>query len=103
MFSGDSLDKQLNRVTRDFINNSGKVRLDQKDGTLYLSSIFDWYKEDFPATPDAREQLGKYDKDERGVIEFVLRYLPETQQNYIIKNQPSIKYLKYDWALNEQS
>jgi hypothetical protein len=102
-FSGDSLDKQLNRVTRDFINNSGKVRLDQKDGTLYLSSIFDWYKEDFPATPDAREQLGKYDKDERGVIEFVLRYLPETQQNYIIKNQPSIKYLKYDWALNEQS
>ena len=102
-FRGDSIDKQLNQVTRDFINNPDKVRLDREDGTLYLSSIFDWYKEDFPATPSAKEQLGKYNKDEQGVIEFVLKYLPEAQQNYIVKNQPSIKYLKYDWALNEKS
>lgn len=102
-FTGDSLDKQLNQVTRDFINNPGKVRLDQESGTLYLSSIFDWYKEDFPATPDARDRLGKYDKDERDVIEFILKCLPEEQQNYILENQPSIKYIKYDWALNEQS
>ncbi|MDW7680074.1 MAG: hypothetical protein SCK70_05890 [bacterium] len=48
------------------------------------------------------KQFAKYGKAEQGIIEFVIKYFPETEQNYIRQNHPKIKYLDYDWSLNEQ-
>ncbi|MCI0515861.1 DUF547 domain-containing protein [candidate division KSB1 bacterium] len=102
-FVAKDLDQRLDDATRNFITNPGKARLDRKENVLYLSSIFDWYKEDFKASNEAEKQYRNYSKAERGLIEFVIEYVPETDREYIIQNQPKIKYLDYDWSLNEQT
>lgn len=102
-FFAENLDQRLDDATRNFINNPGKARLDREKDVLYLSSIFDWYKEDFTASNEAEKQYRKYSKAEKGLIEFVIQYVPETDREYIIQNQPKIKYLDYDWSLNEQT
>jgi len=101
-FIPEDLDQRLERVTTDFINNPEKVRLDKKKNILYLSSIFDWYKQDFTASNNVLKKFNKYSKKERGVMVFIVNYLPEIEKDFIIKNQPKIKYLNYDWSLNEQ-
>ena len=83
-FSGNNLDMQLNEVTRHFINDPRFNRL--QGNTLYVSSIFKWFSEDFN---DA-------------IIGFFEKYASDKLRDDIIDRKPSlkIKYLDYDWSLN---
>ncbi|MCI0493493.1 DUF547 domain-containing protein [candidate division KSB1 bacterium] len=101
-FGASDLEQRLEQATRNFINDPTKVRLDQQENVLHLSPIFDWYKEDFSSSANGMKQFGSYKKAETRVIEFVMKYIPEADRNFIVKHQPKLKYLDYDWSLNEQ-
>jgi len=83
-FSGSRLDMQLNEVTRHFINNPEFNRLE--GNTLYVSSIFKWFSEDF--------------NDD--IVGFFEKYASNELKSDIIARKPSLKlkYLDYDWSLN---
>jgi len=83
-FSGSHLDIQLNEVTRHFINDPRFNRL--QGNTLYVSSIFKWFSEDFN---DA-------------IIDVFEKYASDELRDDIIDRRSSlkIKYLDYDWSLN---
>lgn len=83
-FNGKDLNTQLDREAREFINDRTKVRLDKYNKILYLSSIFKWFKEDF-GNP----------------IEFVSKYISKDDVR-IIQEGVRVKYLNYDWSLNEK-
>lgn len=101
-FFAENVNDRLDQASADFVTNPEKVRLDKEKNILYLSSIFDWYKKDFKISENSGIILKKYKKKERGIIEFVLKYIGETEKNYIIQNKLRIRYLDYDWSLNEQ-
>ena len=101
-FFPQNLDARLEKANRDFINNPEKVTLDTLNNLLYLSSIFDWYKEDYPVSPESNQSLKNLDEDLRGVVEFILRYIDDSEAEFIRQNSPQIKFLDYDWTLNDQ-
>jgi len=101
-FFADDLEQRLEQVAQNFIYNSDKVRLDKEKNIIYLSAIFDWYKKDFRVSEQGRNKFNDYRKDEHGVMEFVTKYFSEADREFIIQNQPKIKYLDYDWSLNEK-
>jgi len=83
-YYGSRLDSQLEKVARDFINNSEKNYLDENK--LYVSKIFKWFAEDF--------------NDD--VIGFFLKYADDSLKNQLQerKDRIKVKYLDYDWSLN---
>lgn len=101
-FFPEKLESRLDQANKNYINNPDKIRLDRDKNILYLSSIFDWYQDDYPVSPDGEKKLVNYSPTSRGVVEFILKYINQDQQNYILENSPQIKYLHYDWTLNEQ-
>ncbi len=101
-FTAGRLDGMLEKATRDFVRNPEKVRLDRGENTLFLSSIFDWYGGDFAASGKYGSRLEVYDRGVRGVVEFVLDYLPAGDRKHVLEHRPEISYLEYDWTLNDQ-
>jgi hypothetical protein len=102
VYRGESLDEQLERDAIRFINNEEKVRLDTEENRLYVSSIFKWYAKDFSHGYDEiPEWLESYRKKERGIVSAIVRYIEGTEKDYIMENRPKVKYLDYDWSLNE--
>ncbi len=83
-FQGSTLDEQLNEATAQFINNPKSNYLKEK--TLYLSRIFKWFKEDF----------------QDDVAGFIRRYATGDLKKALdaLNNDPSVKYLDYNWDLN---
>jgi Protein of unknown function, DUF547 len=83
-FVGSQLDKQLDEVTRQFINNPEYNRLE--GNKLYVSSIFKWFREDF----------------NNAIIDFFEAYASDDLKREIQQRKASlkIKYLDYDWSLN---
>ena len=101
-YQGDKLDEQLDDQTRRFLGNSAKFKIDRTKNTLYLSSIFDWFAGDFVIKYGPKKNIGKHDKKESAVLNFVAPYLAEPEKNYVLAGKFKIKYLQYDWSLNEQ-
>lgn len=83
-FSGKTLDRQLDQVTRAFINDPARYRLD--GNTLYVSRIFKWFAEDFNDDP-----IGFFQQ----YAENGLRMELERRAKVL-----RVKYLDYDWSLN---
>ncbi|MEP2775428.1 MAG: DUF547 domain-containing protein [Luteolibacter sp.] len=87
-FTAAKLDAQLNQQARNFLRDSSKNRVDQKSGTLYLSSIFDWFKGDF---------VGKSGSVEK----FIAPYLPDSDRKAVESGKFKVKYTDYNWSLNK--
>ncbi len=97
-FEGSSLDPQLETATLAFLADPEKgMRFEAAESTLHLSSIFKWYAGDFTggSTAVAYFARGK-------VLDWVLTQLPADQGNEIRRSSPKIKYLDYDWDLNDR-
>lgn len=87
-YIAERLNEQLDDQMRKFLENSGKgLRIDEKKKRIYLSAIFKWFKEDF-------EPRG-------GVISFVSQYVASAQKKNFQEFGKKIKYLDYNWDLNE--
>ncbi|MFQ5525370.1 MAG: DUF547 domain-containing protein [Thermoanaerobaculia bacterium] len=95
-YRGSDLDRQLAEQTRGFLADPSKgLRFDGEE--LWLSSIFKWYAGDFTggSTVVAFFARGK-------VVDWVLPHLPEALAGRIRAADPSVKYLDYDWSLNDR-
>ncbi|MFT4682280.1 MAG: hypothetical protein ACI9FU_001598 [Granulosicoccus sp.] len=76
----DILDAQLDEQASEVMNTKGFTRIDS-EGKLQLSSIFEWYLEDFKRKGD--------------LMEFVLKYYTGD-----FKDKSKYSFYDYDWSLN---
>lgn len=89
----DQLDEQLDRFTRNFLNDAKHARFDAETGILWLSKILYWYQEDFLNA--MKEVSGS--KDDK-LIAFVNQYRTEKIPREKVKK---IKYFDYNWTVND--
>jgi Protein of unknown function, DUF547 len=84
-YMGSTLDQQLEQATRSFINDPNSYRLE--GDAFYVSRIFKWFAEDFS----------------NDVLSFYLKYAREDLKKKLAdkKDVIQIKYLNYDWSLND--
>jgi hypothetical protein len=87
-YEPDQLERQLDRVAREFINDPTRNRFDRVKKVASLSMIFKWFDEDFTSAAGS-------------VLSYVIRYVddPELLQD-LMRSEYRIEYLDYDWSLN---
>lgn len=88
-YRAEKLEQQLEAQAISFINSKSKNYLDKENSILYLSSIFKWYEGDFIKNGETIEG-------------YVAKYLDAEDAEFLRNNRVTIKYLDYDWNLNEQ-
>ncbi len=83
-YQGNILNDQLDAAARSFISDPQKNRLD--GNTLYMSSIFKWFADDF----------------NNDVIAFFLKYAEGNLKDKLTaeKDKITVTYFDYDWSLN---
>jgi len=87
-----TLDATLAERSYEFLGQPRGLQLDRTTNTLYLSSYFDWYEDDFVEVAGDR-------------IDYVLRYAPDDVAAYVRANRSNltVRIMDYDWTLNEPS
>lgn len=93
-YSGDTLDTQLNDQMAKFLSDPERNRLD--DDVLWVSKIFSWYDDDFRSGWQNITSL-----EEFFVYNIEALSLSPRQSDNLINEKIKIKYLDYDWNLNE--
>lgn len=87
-FTAEKLGEQLDDQMRKFLADPKRNRLDEKKGVFRASKIFEWFSGDF-------------ERDAGSVKEYLAKYAPAKDAERI--RGMRIKYLDYDWSLNEAS
>ena len=83
---GETLDEDLDRAAHAFVNDPRGVTV-RKNGTLQVSTIYKWFREDFGGSND-------------GVIDHLLEHAePELAEKIQAKRR--ITKHEYDWSLND--
>jgi hypothetical protein len=95
-YVAERLDAQLEDAVRRFLGDRSRNRYDSASATLEVSRIFDWYKADFE----------KVNRGITSVAHFLARYADiiahgASPRAVIRQGQARIRYLDYDWALND--
>lgn len=101
-YASDKLAAQLDDQTKRFLANAGKFSIDRAAGRVGLSSIFKWFGGDFVKTHGTDKGFAGHADAERAVLHFVSKYLPEADAKYLAAGKYDVRYLHYDWSLNEQ-
>jgi len=89
-FTAEKLEQQLVKSTRDFFADPTKFSFDQRSGTLSLSPILKWFSSNFGP-------------DTASLQRYIAPYLPEQAQAIARSGAAKVRYLDYDWELNDQS
>jgi hypothetical protein len=82
----ETLDEDLDRVAREYVNDPRGVTI-RPNGTLQVSTIYKWFREDFGGSND-------------GVIDHLLEHA-EPELAAQIEAKRRITKHEYDWALND--
>jgi hypothetical protein len=89
-YTGVNLDPWLEDQAIYFFAQPRNLRIDRAGKTVYLSSILDWFGEDFGGS-------------DRAKLDFASKYLSEARDREFLRSgELKVEYLDYDWSLNEQ-
>ena len=82
------LDRQLDLVAREFINDESRNRFDRRGKIASLSMIFKWFEKDFSMVAGS-------------VLDYVARYVEDPNlAKELMESGYRVEYLDYDWTLN---
>jgi len=96
---GEELEELLDAAAVDFVNDSDNVRVDHEQRTVYLSSIFKWYKKDF-----TNHMLATGRPSGNSLLEYVETVAEEPLLSDMrLAKDYSTEFVEYDWALNEST
>jgi len=86
-FTAGNTERLLEKGAREYVNHPRGARFEGR--TLYVSSIYDWFRVDFGGS-------------ERGVIEHLMRYAQEPLAAELRDFRGKVRD-SYDWSLNEEN
>ena len=100
-YIADKIDKQLDDSSKNFVNSNTKgVLVDKNKNKVKVSKIFKWFGQDFFKNYNMNEFNERSDK-ENGTFGYIYKYINDDEKEYILSDDYKLKYLSYDWSLNE--
>lgn len=97
------LDEQLTDQTNRFLALDRGFRLNTQENAVYLSNVFVMNRDVFLLSEYASILKFRARKpEERAWLNFLVAFLPKEQGAYLESNDVAIKFIPFDWTLNEQ-
>ncbi|MBL7214355.1 MAG: DUF547 domain-containing protein [Phycisphaerae bacterium] len=103
-YTAEKLDEQLDDQVKQYLTLPRGLQFDKEANILYLSNLFTMHqhRELFLSSEYASIMKFRDRKpEEQAWLNFLWNYLSEDDKRYLETTSPAIKFIKYDWLLNE--
>jgi hypothetical protein len=98
-FRGPDLERQLDAEAHRFFAEERNLRIDHRQKTVHLSSILDWFEDDFLDWYEAR-----HGSEKPTLVKYAALYAPpETAAALRRAAGYAVRFVPYDWRLNDRT
>jgi hypothetical protein len=103
-YRGENLNTMLDRQVMMYLADTRHgLRWDPEKRVLTLSKIFSWFGEDFREYEKKHKLFQNLPPKKRATMNFLWEYLPESVGKSLTDEPFQIKYMEYDWSLNDRN
>jgi hypothetical protein len=104
-YYGDKLEEQLEEQTKRFLSSPNGFRIARNEQTVYMSAIFQptWHGKDFISKFGTDKKFKDQQPAIRAALNFISNYISEQDVSFLEVGNYSVKHIKYDWTLNDNS
>lgn len=104
-YYGHRLNKQLDDQVNRFLSSPLALKIDTKKQRVYLSSLFQSssYGKEFIGKFAIDKKFKDHEPTTRAVLNFITNYVSRNKVSFLEVGNYSIKYMKYDWTINDGS
>jgi hypothetical protein len=104
-YYGYKLNEQLEDQTRKFLSSPLAFRIDKENQSVYLSSLFQSssYGKEFVEKFEIDRKFKEQDRTTRAVLNFIINYVSRDDVSFLEVGNYSVKFIKYDWTINDGS
>lgn len=102
-YTADRLDEQLDDQVKKYLATDKGIRWDRDNNILYLSNVFQTHAKTFLESEKwaAIKKFRTRKDEERIWLNFILPHLSTEDVRYLEKDDIKIKFIEFDWHLNE--
>lgn len=104
-YYGHRLNKQLDDQVNRFLSSPLALHIDTEKQRVYLSSLFQSssYGNEFIGKFAIDKKFKDHEPTTRAVLNFITNYVSREQVTFLEVGNYSVKYMKYDWTINDGS
>jgi len=104
-YYGHRLNKQLDDQVKRFLSGLLALRIDTEKQRVYLSSLFQLssYGKEFISKFAIDKKFKDHEPVTRAVLNFITNYVSRDIVSFLETGNYSVKYMKYDWTINDGS
>jgi hypothetical protein len=104
-YYGYKLGEQLDDQTKRFLSGPLAFSIDRARRKVYLSALFQlsWYGREFINKYAIDRKFKDQTPDTRAVLNFITNYIPKRDVTFLETKNYIIKYMTYDWSINDGS
>jgi hypothetical protein len=102
-YYGHKLFEQLDEQTKRFLSSPQGFHIDRDSKTVYLSAILQptWFGREFISKYGTDKKFKDQQPHVRAVLNFITNYIPKEDISFLEVENYTLKYIKYDWTLND--
>jgi len=104
-YYGYKLNGQLDDQVKRFLSSPMAFRTDKEKQRVYLSSLFQSssYGKEFISKFAIDKKFKDHDPATRAVLNFITNYVSRDKVSFLEVGKYSVKFMKYDWTINDGS
>ena len=104
-YYGHKLNEQLDDQARRFLSSPLAFRTDKEKRRVYLSSLFQSssYGREFISKFAIDKKFKDQEPTTRAVLNFISNYVSRDKVSFLEVGNYSVKFMKYDWTINDGS
>jgi hypothetical protein len=104
-YYGKKLDKQLDDQVKRFLSSPHALRIDRAEQKVYLSALFQKteYGREFIAKYGIDRKFKDHEPTARAVLNFITNYVSERDVSFLEVGNYAVRYMRYDWTINDGS
>jgi len=104
-YYGDNLDEQLDEQVKRFLSSPLALSIDREEQKVYLSALFQssWYGREFLSKFAIDRKFKGQPAETRAVLNFITNYISKENITFLETGNYTIKYMTFDWTINDGS
>jgi hypothetical protein len=104
-YYGHNLSEKLNEQTKRFLSSPLAFSIDREKQKVYLSALFQssWYGREFINKFAINRKFKDQPAETRAVLNFITNYIPKENVTFLETGNYTIKYMTFDWTINDGS